>query len=206
MTSEHNEHGAGRKKRIIHRRGGVVDAEHGDRASEAVLARLSGPGVSGDRRDGPGGPGGRRAAYVVAAMLDYLTGRPATGDPHKARRVPHCVPDVPDKGGKVASGGNKGGCSSPCRTRSAADPQAEGQGGGKSPAVRGKGGDMIVARFPSCLAVAVAACLLPWPWLLAVAASVTLAAAFREGGVSPLWGRADTYNHSLSHVSGFFNP
>jgi len=61
-----------------------------------------------------GGPGGPRADKVAAAVADYLRGR-------KAGRVPHCVPRVPRGGGKGDLHGDTGGCSSPDRTRHAAD-------------------------------------------------------------------------------------
>ena len=69
-----------------------------------------------------GGPGGPRADKVAAAVADYLRGR-------KAGRVPHCVPRVPRGGGKGDLHGDTGGCSSPDRTRHAADAGGMGAAG-----------------------------------------------------------------------------
>jgi len=83
------------------RLGNVVDAEQGDLAPGAVLARS-------------GGPGGPRADKVAAALADYLRGR-------KAKFAPVSAPLSPRAGrqGRLLDDG--GGCSSPIVTRRAAD-------------------------------------------------------------------------------------
>ena len=75
-----------------------------------------------------GGPGGPRADKVAAAVADYLRGR-------KAGRVPDSVPRGGRGSGKGGLHGDTGGCSSPDRTRHAAD--AGGMGAREAGAVPG---------------------------------------------------------------------
>ena len=90
---------------IRDRLGGVPGRAADDLASEAILAR-------------PGGPGGPRAAAVLAAVTTYLSSR-------KACRVPLSVPRRTREGEKPLLGADKGGGSTLTTTHKRRSPATQ---------------------------------------------------------------------------------